>query len=114
MASTGPRDLTPITAALTSPVAHRLAAGWPESAVCRQADPELFFPIGSTGAAAADIRRAKAVCASCPVQSPCLAYALTTHQEFGIWGGCDETERRMLHRQRQEARVPFGEERSPP
>jgi WhiB family transcriptional regulator, redox-sensing transcriptional regulator len=114
VASTGPRDPIPIPAALTSPAAHRLAAAWPESAVCRQADPELFFPIGSAGAAAADIQQAKAVCASCPVQQPCLAYALITRQEFGIWGGCDENERRLLHRQRRETRVTFGEERSQP
>jgi WhiB family redox-sensing transcriptional regulator len=48
------------------------------------------------------------------VQQPCLAYAMITRQEFGIWGGCDENERRLLHRQRREARVTFGEERSPP
>jgi WhiB family redox-sensing transcriptional regulator len=110
VASTGPRDLTPIWAALTGPAVYRLAATWPESAVCRQADPELFFPIGSTGAAAAGIRQAKAVCARCPVQQPCLAYALITRQEFGIWGGCDENERRLLHRQWRETRS-FGEER---
>jgi hypothetical protein len=45
------------------------------------------------------IQQAKAVCASCPVWRPCLVYALTTRQEFGIWGGWDENERRLLHRQ---------------
>ena len=76
-------------------------ASWRESAACRQAaDPELFFPIGSAGIAVTEIQRAKAICAGCPVQQPCLTFALATHQEFGIWGGYDETERRQLHRQR--------------
>jgi WhiB family redox-sensing transcriptional regulator len=96
--STTPRNPAPIQAALPIPAAHRPPTQWRESAACRQADPELFFPIGTTGKAAVEIRYAKAVCASCPVQQPCLAYALTTRQEFGIWGGYDENERRPLHR----------------
>jgi WhiB family redox-sensing transcriptional regulator len=72
---------------------------WEELAACRQADPELFFPIGTTGPAVAQIRQAKAVCAGCPVREPCLAYALSTGQDFGIWGGYDETERRRLRRE---------------
>jgi WhiB family redox-sensing transcriptional regulator len=76
---------------------------WRESAACRQADPELFFPIGSAGAALAEIRRAKAVCAGCPVRLPCLKFALTTGQEFGIWGGYDENERRLLRRKWRES-----------
>jgi hypothetical protein len=38
------------------------------------------------------------------MRQPCLVYALTTHQEFWIWGGWDENERRLLHRQRRETR----------
>jgi hypothetical protein len=30
----------------------------------------------------------------------CLTFALDTHQDFGIWGGRDEEERRLLHRKR--------------
>ena len=71
---------------------------WEEEAACRGADPELFFPIGTTGPSIAQIQRAKAVCARCPVQQACLAYALSTGQEFGIWGGYDEAERRRLRR----------------
>jgi len=44
---------------------------------------------------------AKAICARCPVRDSCLAYALDTRQEFGIWGGLNEDERRaILRRQR--------------
>jgi WhiB family redox-sensing transcriptional regulator len=44
------------------------------------------------------------------VRQPCLVYALTTHQEFGIWGGWDENERRLLRRQWRETRGAAGEE----
>jgi len=76
---------------------------WRESAACRSLDTDLFFPIGKTGPAVAEIQRAKAVCASCPVRQPCLAFALDTHQGYGIWGGYDEDERRVMLRQRRKA-----------
>ena len=78
---------------------------WRESAACRHADTELFFPIGKTGLAMDEIQRAKAVCASCPVRKDCLAFALDTNQEYGIWGGYDEDERRPLRRQWRRARA---------
>lgn len=78
-------------------------ASWRESAACRAFDPELFFPIGKAGRAIAQVQRAKAICAGCPVRERCLAFALDTHQEYGIWGGYDEDERRRLHRQRRES-----------
>jgi WhiB family redox-sensing transcriptional regulator len=76
---------------------------WRESAACRVLDPELFFPIGKAGFAIAEVQRAKAVCASCPVRQHCLTFALDTHQAYGIWGGYDEEERRILHRQQGKA-----------
>jgi WhiB family transcriptional regulator, redox-sensing transcriptional regulator len=108
------RDLPPAPAAMTRPAARRPAAGWREAAACLQADPELFFPIGSAGLAIAEIQRAKAVCDACPVRRPCLTYALATGQEFGIWGGCDENERRRLHRQRRQSGMLAGARRLPP
>jgi WhiB family redox-sensing transcriptional regulator len=41
---------------------------------------------------------AKRVCAGCPVRVPCLDYALTTRQEWGIWGGLTEDERERLRK----------------
>jgi WhiB family transcriptional regulator, redox-sensing transcriptional regulator len=71
---------------------------WEEYAACRGTDPELFFPVSTTGPSAVQIRQAKEICARCPVRQPCLAYALATGQQFGIWGGLDETERHLLRR----------------
>jgi WhiB family redox-sensing transcriptional regulator len=71
---------------------------WQARAACRDCDPELFFPLGTTGAAVPDIEWAKTICATCPVQPECLDFALKTRQEFGIWGGTTEDERRALAR----------------
>ena len=46
---------------------------WRHNAVCREEDPELFFPIGTTGPALLQIEEAKAVCRRCPVMDQCRA-----------------------------------------
>jgi WhiB family redox-sensing transcriptional regulator len=72
---------------------------WRSKAICRDTDPDLFFPIGTTGLALTQIARAKEVCGECPAQSDCLEYALETNQDSGIWGGTSEEERRHIRRQ---------------
>lgn len=71
---------------------------WRRDAICRDTDPELFFPVGTTGQALLQIDQAKQVCGECPVQPDCLQYALDTNQDAGIWGGTSEDERRSLRR----------------
>ena len=73
--------------------------GWRAEALCRDTDPELFFPIGTTGAALVQIEHARAVCRQCPAQTDCLDFALSTNQDSGIWGGTSEEERRVLRRE---------------
>lgn len=73
MTSITSRYPAPILALLSIPAARRPPASWRESALCRQEDPELFFPIGTTGKAARESQRAKAICARCPVHQSCLA-----------------------------------------
>lgn len=76
-------------------------------AACREEDPDLFFPIGSTGPALVQAEDAKAVCRSCPVRQECLRWALDNGQDAGVWGGLDETERRALKRRsRRQAKDP--------
>ncbi|MGH8936667.1 MAG: WhiB family transcriptional regulator [Acidimicrobiia bacterium] len=67
-------------------------------AACRDSDPNLFFPVGTTGFALDQIELAKAICRQCPVQDECLQYALETNQESGVWGGFAEDERRRLRK----------------
>ncbi|CAM5624818.1 WhiB family transcriptional regulator [Streptomyces pilosus] len=71
---------------------------WRSSAACRTEDPDLFFPIGTSGPALMQTEQAKAVCRRCRVQEQCLEWALETGQSIGVWGGTSETERRALKR----------------
>src|SRR3954452_7469417 len=71
---------------------------WRQYAACRDTDPDLFFPVGTTGPAIEQIDAAKAVCCACDVQSACLEFALATNQESGVWGGTSEEERRKLRK----------------
>jgi WhiB family transcriptional regulator, redox-sensing transcriptional regulator len=71
---------------------------WRDRSACRDTDPDLFFPIGTTGPAIEQIAAAKAVCRACEVQGACLEFALATNQEAGVWGGTSEEERRKLRK----------------
>lgn len=89
---------------IVSILASALALGsadysWRHEAICRETDPELFFPVGTTGQALLQIDRAKEVCAECTVRISCLQFALETNQDSGIWGGTSEEERRNIRRQ---------------
>ena len=75
---------------------------WWRSAACREADPELFFPVAARGPGADEVARAKEVCAACRVRRECLQYALATHQLHGVWGGTTEDERRLRVRRENE------------
>jgi len=69
---------------------------WRLSAACRSTDPDLFFPVSSSGRSLELVVQAKEVCARCPVQRECLRFALSTRQAHGVWGGMSEEERKLL------------------
>ncbi|MEC3995065.1 WhiB family transcriptional regulator [Actinacidiphila sp. DG2A-62] len=64
---------------------------WRLQAACADEDPELFFPEHSGGQQARD---AKAVCATCPVEAECRAWAMQVGVEYGVWGGTSAADRR--------------------
>jgi WhiB family redox-sensing transcriptional regulator len=72
--------------------------GWRDDAACRKHDPELFFPEGTAGPARDQAEQAKRVCLACPVQGPCLRFALWHGLGFGVWGGFTAEDRRSLQR----------------
>ena len=78
---------------------------WRHHALCRDEDPELFFPIGTVGPAAVQVAEAKVVCQRCSVTEACLEWALESGQDSGVWGGTSEDERRALTRTRTAART---------
>jgi WhiB family redox-sensing transcriptional regulator len=67
---------------------------WRDQALCRETDPEAFFPEKGQSPTAA-----RQVCAGCPVRTECLADALTRRDvTFGVLGGMTPRERRdLLH-----------------
>jgi WhiB family redox-sensing transcriptional regulator len=78
---------------------HSWEYGWQWRAACRGEDSGLFFPPGEfepKEERVARERKAKAICATCPVRVECLDYAIRIHEPHGIWGGLNELERRVL------------------
>jgi WhiB family redox-sensing transcriptional regulator len=73
---------------------------WREYALCTQTDPDDFHPLDGDRAAA---RRAKKVCAECPVRAECLTWALDHDERFGVWVGTTERERRDMRRKHKRA-----------
>ena len=66
---------------------------WRASGACVSADPELFFPVSAVGSSSPQIEQAREICASCPVRTPCLRFALAHPEVQGIWGGTTDAER---------------------
>ncbi len=66
--------------------------GWKIHGVCRSMDHFLFY-----SDIQAQIREALEACGKCSVRTECLEYALA-NQEFGVWGGTTERQRRMMVR----------------
>lgn len=67
--------------------------GWWDDRGCRDVDVEIFYPLCDS-----EVWRAKAVCAACPVLQACLDHALRHREDFGVWGGATEHERRRMPR----------------
>lgn len=65
---------------------------WMRDAECRGLSPKMFFP--ERGELVSE--EAKAVCAACPVQRECLAYAIATKEMDGVWGGKSGRQRRDM------------------
>lgn len=66
---------------------------WQQRSQCRSVSSDLFFP-DSTDPTDPRTESAKALCRSCRVSTECLRHALINREQFGIWGGLTEAERR--------------------
>jgi WhiB family transcriptional regulator, redox-sensing transcriptional regulator len=76
---------------------------WRQHASCANLDTNVFFPVGLTGNAIEQTNLAKTICNDCPVSKQCLEFALRTLQDYGVWGGRTEDERRAIRRARRAA-----------
>ena len=71
---------------------------WRVDGACIDLPTDDFFPEGQGKAVDAQVARAKAVCADCPVARACLEFR--TNQPFGIFGGTTPSERRAIRKER--------------
>jgi WhiB family redox-sensing transcriptional regulator len=73
---------------------------WTARAACGSGklSPDALFVEGNAQ------REAREVCLDCPVRLECLADALDSRMDFGVWGGMTERDRRALLRRRPEVR----------
>lgn len=70
---------------------------WQHRAACRGPNQAIFFPPSQLERRSDKRhreRRAKEICAECPVQTECRSYAIEIREQHGIWGGLTEVERR--------------------
>jgi WhiB family transcriptional regulator, redox-sensing transcriptional regulator len=58
---------------------------WRSKASCVDEETDLFFPLGTSGPALAQIEQAKEICRRCKVAPQCLEWALATNQHDGVW-----------------------------
>lgn len=70
---------------------------WRLDAGCLAEPPAMFYPHAGESAAPA-----KAVCGECRVAEECLAWAIRTGEQQGIWGGLTYRERNQLLAERGE------------
>lgn len=63
---------------------------WQAQGRCRGTSVDMF-PDDYDG-----VVKAKRVCEGCPVQEPCLEYALANREDDGVWGGMGKRERRRI------------------
>jgi hypothetical protein len=73
---------------------------WQADGLCRETDPDLFFP--GKGEPTAEAKR---VCLGCEVRTQCLEWALK-NGERGIWGATTTAQRRRILRERQDGPDP--------
>ena len=74
-------------------VAEVTGTDWMADGNCRHESSSTFFPSDGVG-----VEVARRICATCPVRTPCLEYALRNHIAHGVWGGASERERRRIAR----------------
>ncbi|MDV7088937.1 WhiB family transcriptional regulator [Rhodococcus opacus] len=72
--------------------------GWQQFARCKIMDTDAFYSPDDEGKGPR-VRRervAKQMCNECVVQIRCRMHALLTAEQYGVWGGLSESERRRV------------------
>lgn len=67
-----------------------------DEAGCTTVPVEVFYGTDEMPLNQEEKQQAKSICNKCPVKLDCLNHSLKTKEYWGIWGGLDERERRVL------------------
>ena len=68
---------------------------WADKAACKGAPSDWFFGTEAGGGVAV-YRQARDICERCPVIDDCLAFALRTRMEYGMWAGTTPLDRQRI------------------
>lgn len=75
---------------------------WHTEAECRTTQKSVFFGSSSPDERPAytlsSIRKARGICATCPVFAECLTHAVRQREDYGLWAGTTMRQRRELFR----------------
>ena len=75
------------------PAGVRPPYAWQGHGACFGMDPETFFPVTQELA-----KLPLSICASCRVTDACLGWAVWWGEQYGVWGGTTEDQRRPMIR----------------
>jgi WhiB family redox-sensing transcriptional regulator len=78
------------------------ALDWELRAACRGMGTDQFFPEFNFLVEDSVL----AACAHCEVKGECLTYAIDHHEEYGVWGGLTEEQRKQITTTRNRVRCP--------
>lgn len=79
-----------------------------EAPLCASVGGDFWFPEREDGGTNTEMVMAKSICRQCPHQVECAEWGIQ-NEDFGIWGGLTESNRRAIRRQR---RISLKEEKS--
>ena len=75
---------------------------WHTRAACRTTSKSVFFgsstPEERPAYTLTSIRKARAICETCPVFNECLYQALTNREDYGLWAGTTMRQRKEIFR----------------
>lgn len=70
-----------------------------EQAACIGIDVNMFYAEHSAEYLTHEMRTAKKICGTCPIQAECLEWALL-NERWGLWGGTAPYERDAIRKKR--------------
>ena len=71
-----------------------------EAPLCASVGGDFWFPEKETGGSnSTEMVMAKSICRQCPHQTECAEWGIQK-EDFGVWGGLSELDRRLIRRKK--------------